>query len=140
MRNGRAVVFAAVVGLLMPGPLAAHHTGTFLYADTFVTLKGTVKTWLWSNPHCVLAVDVKGENGQAVLWRAETQAPNTIYLEGYRARSFKPGDEVTVTLRGAANGGPFGQLVQALLPDGSKLGSLPGEGARGRGASAPQQP
>jgi len=140
MRNGRAIVFAVAVGLSMSVPLGAHHTGTFLYADKLVTLKGTVKTWLWSNPHCVLAVDVKGEDGQAVLWRAETQAPNTIYLEGYRARSFKPGDEVTVTLRVAANGGPFGQLVQAVLPDGAKLGSLPGEGARGRGAPAPQQP
>lgn len=139
MRHGRAIVFAAALALLTPGPLAAHHTGTFLYADKLVTLKGTVKTWLWSNPHCVLAVDVKADDGQAVLWRAETQAPNTIYLEGYRARSFKAGDEVTVTLRVAANGGPFGQLVQAVFPDGTKLGALPGEGARGRGA-APAQP
>jgi hypothetical protein len=100
-----------------------------------VTLKGIVKSWLWSNPHCLLRIDVTGEDGQVVEWIAETQAPNTIYLEGYRAKSFKAGDEVTVTLRQAANGRPYGQLAQAVLADGTKLGSP--EGARGRGVAAP---
>jgi hypothetical protein len=96
-------------------------------------MKGVVKAWLWSNPHCVLTLEVTGDDGQVVLWRAETQAPNTIYLEGYRAKSFKAGDEVTVTLRLAANGGPFAQLVNAVLPDGTKIGA---EGGRDRGAAA----
>ena len=33
------------------------------------------------NPHCLLRIDVTGEDGQVVEWIAETQAPNTIYLE-----------------------------------------------------------
>lgn len=136
MRKGLVIVFAVAVGVLMSVPVVAHHTGSFLYADKTVTLKGTVKAWLWSNPHCVLTLDVTGEDGQVVLWRAETQAPNTIYLEGYRSKSFKAGDELTVTLRVAANGGPYGQLLQAVLPDGTKLGNLPEAGARGRGAAA----
>ncbi len=125
MRNGRVIAFAVAVGLLMPAPLLAHHTGSFLYAEKTATVKGIVKGWLWSNPHCVLTLDVTGEDGTVVQWRAETQAPNTIYLEGYRAKSFKAGDEVTVTLRLAANGGPYAQLVQAVLPDGTKLGTTP---------------
>ena len=133
MRNGRIIVLAVAVGMLMSVPLVAHHTGSFLYTNNAVTLKGTVKAWLWSNPHCVLTLDVTGADGQVVLWRAETQAPNSIFSEGYRAKSFKPGDEVTVTLRTAANGGPYAQLVQAVLADGTKLGN---EG-RGRGAAAP---
>jgi hypothetical protein len=136
MRNWRVIGLAVAVAALISVPLVAHHTGSFLYSDKLVTVKGTVSQWLWSNPHCVLTVDVKGADGQVVQWRAETQAPNTIYLEGYRARSFKTGDEVTMTVRAAANGGPFGQLVQAMLPDGTKLGTLPEEGARGRGAAA----
>ena len=135
MRKRLVIVFAAAVGLLMSVPLAAHHTGSTLYTEKTVTLKGTVTSWLWSNPHCLLTLDVKGEDGQVVQWLAEAQAPNTIYLEGYRANSFKAGDEVTVTLRPAANGHPFGQLAQAVLADGRKLGNVPG--ARGRSASAP---
>jgi hypothetical protein len=136
MRNRLVIVLAAAVGLLMSVPLVAHHTGSTLYTEKTVTVKGIVKSWLWSNPHCLLRLDVKGEDGQVVQWLAETQAPNTIYLEGYRANSFKPGDEVTVTLRPAANGGLYGQLAQTVLADGTKLGSLPGQGARGRGAAA----
>ncbi len=138
MRNGRVILLAMAVAMVMSVPMMAHHTGSFLYTDKTVTLKGTVKSWLWSNPHCVLTLDIKGDDGQVVLWRAETQAPNTIALEGYRARSFKPGDEVTVTLRLAANGGPFAQLVQAVLPDGTKVGTAPEESARGRRGAAAQ--
>jgi hypothetical protein len=134
MRNRLVIVFAVAVGLLISVPLAAHHTASTLYIEKTVTLKGTVKTWRWSNPHCLLTFDVKGEDGQVVQWLGETQAPNTAYTEGYRATSFKPGDEITVTVRPAANGHPYGLLTQAVLADGTKVGAE--EGARGRGAAA----
>ena len=137
MRNRLVIVCAAAVGVLMSVPLVAHHTGSTLYAEKTVTVKAIVKSWLWSNPHCLLRLDVEGQDGQVVQWIAETQAPNTIYLEGYRANSFKPGDEVTVTLRPTASGQPYAQLLQTVLADGRKLGNLPGAGARGRGAEAP---
>ena len=133
MKSG-LIVFATAVALVMSVPVAAHHTASTLYTQKLVTVKGIVKSWLWSNPHCLLTFDVKSEDGQVVLWRAETQAPNTAYTEGYRANSFKPGDEVTVTMRAAVGGGPFGLLAQVVLPDGTKFGDL--SGARGRGADA----
>src|SRR5258705_3873125 len=135
MRNRLVLVFTAVVGLLASVPLVANHTGTTFDTDKTVTVKGIVKSWLWSNPHCLLKIDVTAEDGQVVEWIAETQAPNTIYLEGYRAKSFKAGDEVTVTLRQAANGRPYGQLAHAVLAGGTKLGNP--EGVPGRRAAAP---
>lgn len=135
MSNRLVIVVAVAVGVLMSVSLVAHHTGSTLYTDKTITLKGTVKAWRWSNPHCLLTFDVKGEDGQAVQWLAETQAPNTAYTEGYRASSFKPGDEITVTVRPAANGRPYGLLAQVVLADGTTLGSLTGRGERGRGAA-----
>jgi len=41
-------------------------------------------------------------------------------------------DEVTVTMRASASGGPFGLLAQVVLADGTKFGSI--DGGRGRGA------
>ena len=133
MKCRLVTVFAAAVGLLMSAPLIAHHTATTLYTEKTTTMKGTVKTWSWSNPHCLLTFDVKGDDGQMVQWLAETQAPNTVYAEGYRPNSFKAGDEVTVTVRPAANGRPYGLLTRAVLADGTKLGSE--DGPRGRGAA-----
>jgi len=51
MRNRLIVVFAVVAGLWLAVPASAHHTASTLYAEKTVTLKGTVKMWLWSNPH-----------------------------------------------------------------------------------------
>ena len=124
-------MFAAAVGLLMSVPLVAHHTGATVLSETTITLKGTVEGWLWSNPHCLLTLDITGEDGEVVQWVLETQAPNSIYASGYRSNSFKSGDDVTVTFQAAANGQPFGRLSRAVLADGTTLGG------RGRGAGAP---
>ena len=131
MRSRLAIVFAAAVTFVMSVPLAAHHTGATLLSEETVTMKGTVESWLWSNPHCLLSINITGEDGEAIKWVLETQAPNSVYSAGYRSNSFKNGDEVTVSFQSAANGQPFGRLSSAVLPDGRQLGG------RGRGA-APQ--
>ena len=134
MRGRLVIVLGVALGLLISVPLFAHHGGATLYTDKPVTLKGTVKSWLWSNPHCLLTFDVKGEDGQVVQWVVETQAPSSIYPSGYRKDSFKPGDQVTLTVEPAKSGRPNGRIAQAILADGTKLGNLPGEG-RGRGGA-----
>ena len=122
--------------LLVSAPSGAHHTGSTLLSETTVTMKGVVKSWLWSNPHCLLTIDVKSADGQTVQWVMEAQAPNSIYPAGYRNNTFKPGDEVTVTANPVTNGRPYGRIAGVVLADGSKLG---GEGGgRGRAGNAAQ--
>ena len=136
MKSKMVLVTIVAIGLLASVPLSAHHGGATLYTDRTVTLKGTVKTWLWSNPHCLLTMEVKGDDGQMVTWVAETQAPNSIYPSGYRKDSFKPGDKITVKLQPTKNGHPTGRLMAATLADGSKLGNVDGEGRGGRGGES----
>ncbi len=125
----RIVVLALADGVVSAVPLVAHHTGRTIYSQDTITLKGTVTKWFWSNPHCLLTFEVRGDDGQVVEWLAELQAPNSIYASGYRRNSFKPGDEVTVTLQPAASGQPHGRLSRTVLADGTTLGG------RGRGAA-----
>ena len=122
-------VSVAIV-LLASVPLRAHHTGSTLLSETTVTMKGVVKSWLWSNPHCLLTIEVKGADGQVVQWVMEAQAPNSIYPAGYRNNTFKPGDEITVTANPVTSGRPYGRIASVVLADGSKLGG------EGRGAAA----
>ena len=133
MKSTLIIVFSVAIGLLASVPLIAHHTGSTLLSETTVTLNGVVKTWLWSNPHCLLTLEVKGADGQVVQWVVEAQAPNSIYPAGYRKNSFSPGDQVTVTVNPVANGRPYGRIAHVVLADGTTLG---GDGARGRGAAA----
>lgn len=117
----RLILSAVAVGLLIPFPLFAHHGGAAFDIGKKATLKGTVKEWVYSNPHCLLRLEVTGEDGQIVQWIAEGQAPSVIFPRGYRRDSFKPGDQVTVTVEPVKNGRPMGRILQAVLADGKTL-------------------
>lgn len=130
MRNKLIIGFTLAVGLMVSIPLSAHHGAASIYDTKTISLKGTVKSWLWSNPHCLLTFDVKGDDGKVVEWIAETQAPSTVYPQGFRKDSFKPGDQITVTLQPAKNERPNGRMLGAVTADGTKIGGT-GEGGRG---------
>ena len=136
MRSRRVIVSVIAVGLLIPFPVAAHHGSAAFDTGKKLTLKGTVKEWVYSNPHCLLSLDVKGEDGQVVQWVAEGQAPNVIFPVGYRKDSFKAGDQVTVTVEPVKNGRPMGRILQAVLVDGKSLG--PASSPPPNAAAAPQ--
>jgi len=112
-------VFAVAAGLLSVSmPLFAHHGTSVFDTDKTLTMKGSVTEWDWSNPHCLLQFDIKSEGGQVVHWIAETQNPAEMVSLGWGKVSFKPGDEVTVTLMPVKNGRPYGRIKLVVLPDG----------------------
>ena len=123
---------ALVAGMLMPSPLSAHHGGAAYDVGKPITLRGTVIQWYYSNPHCLLTLEVKGEDGKVVTWMAETQAPPIMFPAGYRRDTFKPGDEVTVVVSPAKNGRPVGHIREAVTAAGWTLG--------GGGQSVPKPP
>jgi hypothetical protein len=119
MRKTTIGVIAVAAALLgASSPLFAHHGNATLDTNKTLTMKGTVTEWLWSNPHCLLQFDVKNEDGQVVHWIAETQNPAEMVSLGWGKSSFKPGDEVTVSLMPVKNGNPFGRVTLVVLPDG----------------------
>ena len=123
MRNRYTTVFAVAVGLLIASvPLLAHHGAAQFDVGKKVALKGTVVEWFWANPHCFLRFDVKDDKGQVVRWAAETQSGIIVLNQGFTKQTFKPGDEVTVTLEPVKNGRPLGRLLKVVLPNGETLG------------------
>lgn len=124
MRHRLIAISAVAVGLLIVSfPLFAHHGAASFDTTKKVTVKGTVVEWFWANPHCFLRFNVKDENGQTVEWVVETQSGPNITPLGYTKQTFKPGDEVTVTLTPVRNGRPLGRLLTVVLPSGKKLGT-----------------
>ena len=119
MRKRAIGVLTVAAGLLSVSmPLFAHHGTAVFDTNKTLTLKGSVTEWVWSNPHCLLQFDVKNEGGQLVHWIAETQNPAEMVSLGWGKTSFKPGDEVTVSLMPVKNGNPFGRITLVVLPDG----------------------
>ena len=122
MRKSLVIGLAMALGLLVSIPLFAHHGNASFATDKTVVLKGTVTRWIYASPHLLLMLDVKGENGEIAHWVVESQSPTVMYPSGYRKDSFKPGDEVTVTVSAAKNGKPIGRILEAVTADGTKLG------------------
>ena len=118
----RRLVIVLAVGVVTSMPLFAHHGGAAFDTGKMVTLKGTVTQWIYSNPHCLLSIDVKGDDGKVARWLAETQAPSIMYPAGYRRDTFKVGDEVTVTVVPVKNGQPVGHILKVVTADGTTLG------------------
>jgi hypothetical protein len=122
MKPRLITIVAVISGLLIVSvSLFAHHGNAEFDIGKRVTVKGIVKKWSWSNPHCLLDFDVKAENGSTVHWVVETQPPRSVTATGFSQQTFKPGDEVTVTLEPVKNGGPLGRMLEVVLPNGEKL-------------------
>ena len=122
-----AVFVLALVVVTFSVPLLAHHGTAAFENEKKITLKGTVAEWLWSNPHCLLQVDVKGDDGKVVRWVGETQNPVSMTNVGWSKAAIKAGDDVTVVMLPVKNGMPLGRLVSVALPNGKTL--ISGEGA-----------
>jgi hypothetical protein len=122
MRNKLAAISFAVACLLAVSiPLSAHHGAASYDTDKKVTLKGTVTRWIWSNPHCLLQFDVTDDSGHVVRWVAETENPSTMIRSGWVEKSFKVGDQVTVTGLPVKNGNPVVRIIEVVLPSGQTL-------------------
>jgi hypothetical protein len=120
--ENRLALLTIASTLLISHSLFAHHSSASYDIGKRVTLKGTVKEWVYSNPHCFLILEVKNDGGDVVVWTNETQAPSVIFPVGYRRDSFKFGDHVTITVEPFKDGQPFGRILGAVLADGKVLG------------------
>ena len=114
-------LFLLVAALAAPAAVAAHHGAASFDTTTEVTLKGTVTEWQWFNPHCFLKFDVKDASGTVTNWSVEAGNPTDTTKRGWSRRSFKAGDEVSVTLQPVKTGAPVGRIVRVMLADGQTL-------------------
>jgi hypothetical protein len=118
------------VACLLAGsvPVIAHHGAAGFDAEKQLTMKATVTDWLWANPHCYMKYDTTDDKGNVAHWAVEVSNPTDMTKRGWSLHSFKPGDEITVTVRPAKNGAQVGQLLKVVLANGQTLigwGSTP---------------
>ncbi len=123
VRNRFMTIFIATFALLIfAAPGFAHH-GNASYDGKTVTIKGTVTAWLWTNPHSFLKVDVTDDSGNVTHWICENQAPSTLVNFGFNAKTFKPGDVVTVVLGATSKNLPVGRVNKIILANGYVMNS-----------------
>jgi hypothetical protein len=107
-------VFCIVVGLLAVSvPLFAHHGNAAYDTSKWITVKGTVTSYIWANPHVFVKLDGKDDSGNTVHWIVESQNPVSMSQIGWTKDTFKPGDEVEFEAMQAKNGNPVAFLGSA---------------------------
>ena len=105
MRNALlAVAVVAVCLFLFSGPVLAHHGGGAYDAAHPLTMTGTVKEFLFIQPHPLITLVVKDDQGSVTDWSVEMTAPNHLVHYGWNGKKLKPGDQITVVGLPARNG------------------------------------
>jgi hypothetical protein len=102
-----------IVGLLVATvPVFAHH-GAVAYNETkAVTISGTVTSFQFINPHCIVGVDVKDSSGNVQKWTVETPPPSMMkHNAGWYRDMMKAGDQIRVDLHVAKNGSNVGKIA-----------------------------
>ena len=118
----KALGLAAFAGGMFVAPALAHHSFAMFDTDKTITLKGTVKEYDWTNPHCYLTVvAVDQTSGKALQFGLEMSSPARQTELGMSRYSVKPGDIVTVTFHPMKDGTRGGQFLQATLANGEPI-------------------
>ena len=111
------VIFALVAAAI---PLAAHHSWP-VNMSKLVTVKGTVTEFAWENPHPMITLEVKTDNGSTEKWLVGGPAINRMEANGWTRTTVKPGDVITGTGYQFADGQKIVRLEKAVLADGKEI-------------------
>ncbi len=76
--------------------------------EKVISLNGTVTSFNWSNPHCIVHIDVKDSKGEVKDWIIELAAPTLMTRNGWTKDAMKPGDDVVAETHPAKNGATTG--------------------------------
>ena len=104
--------------------LLAHHSPSAIFdMKKKVTLTGTVTKVDWVNPHIVMYMDVKGQDGAIVNWKFESNPPRWFTKVGVNRADFASAIDkmVSVDVVTAIDGSKYGYLQKITFPNGNEI-------------------
>jgi len=105
---------------LVSAPLAAHHSWPISRAQ-LVTVKGTVTEFMWGNPHPMITLEVRTDDGKMEKWLVGGHAVTRMAANGWTRTTVKPGDVITGVGYQFADGQKIIRLERVVLPDGKEM-------------------
>jgi hypothetical protein len=119
--KNRLSACALVIGLLAtPALLSAHHSWPVSYSK-LVTVKGTVTSVSWVNPHPMFSLDVPTADGKVEKWSVGGPAITRMERTGWSATTLKVGDVITGIGYQFADGQKIIKLDKVVFADGKEM-------------------
>jgi hypothetical protein len=129
LRTTRFTVFSFAMAfslLVLSVRVYAHHGAAMFDMERLITLKGTVTAFDWINPHSMIYIDAKDENGNFQKWTVEIRGgPSVLTRAGWNRDTLKPGDQVTCIGHPAKSGTNNMRLAKIVLANGQELNPDP---------------
>ena len=101
-------------------PASAHHTWPVSYSQ-LVTVKGTVMQFEWANPHPMITLEVRTDDGKTETWLIGGPAINRMEANGWTKTTVKPGDVLTGTGFQFSDGQKIIRLERVVFADGKEM-------------------
>ena len=114
-------IIALIVGFASSVPLFAHHGAASFDTGRMITVTGTVTEYVWTNPHVLVKVDAKGDDGEMQHWVLEAWNPVTQTGRGWTKNTFKAGDVVSLDITPAKNNQPVGEIRGKIVINGQEF-------------------
>jgi hypothetical protein len=124
MRNLRIITILSMMffGVSTAQVSFAHHSAVAFDKTKTQAVTGTVKKFIWRNPHLSVTMDVTSEAGGTEEWRIEGGSTREMVANGFDRESLQKGDVVTVLVN-PLKSGDVGGLMQGLtLANGLSFG------------------
>ena len=102
-------------------PAYAHHSPSAFDQEHQVLVTGTVKRYLWGNPHVWIFFEVPNDKGGSDEWQIEGAALITLARMGWTSTTLAPGDKVSMVVSPRRDGTPGGRMHRVIFPDGRSL-------------------
>jgi hypothetical protein len=112
------IVILALVSAAVP--LYAHHSWPLSYSQ-LVTVKGTVTEFMWANPHPMITLEVRTNDGGIEKWLIGGPAINRMEANGWTKTTVKPGDVIPGIGYQFADGQKIVRLEKAVLANGKEM-------------------
>jgi hypothetical protein len=106
----RTLLFSVVTAaaLFVSRPICAHHGVAHYDMKKTIALTGTITAFNWGNPHCLVHMDVRNDDGRTQHWTLEMSSTSAMSRRGWSKDTLKQGDEVVAETHPAQNGIPLG--------------------------------
>jgi hypothetical protein len=101
-------------------PLSAHHSWP-VDNTRLVTVKGTVVEFAWENPHPMITLEVKTDDGKVEKWTVGGPAISRMEANGWTKSTVKPGDVITGMGYQFTDGQKIVRLERIVFADGKEM-------------------